>query len=399
MNSKITNGLVITYFGLSQLPPFFLLMKGSYFTQINFTATVFLNLIVSIIGLTQIKGKINFTGLSYCLLVLNLVVGINLIVHGNVLDEWVNFSYPISLMLISVVFQNLINKHKIEHLCTYLIAILCFTVLIHIAFGLQRGYLKYGFFDKSFVNTGQYASYLMLFFPTLLAFAIFEKRNLKRDLVIKIICGFTSFLILIIAFLNQARVCWIAGILVIFAYAIRTENIHKIIAKRHIIKSVPFFILLIVIAYFIKKDSTDGRILIYHLSFKMFTDNFFWGVGFNRFEAHYNLYQAAYFQKYNDTRAGWLADDIAVAYNEIIQSLAELGIGALIIWATIGKQIYTKFRVLLKKDAIIAWKDRAFVGFMIVSIMACLFTYPLSIIEITNALFINILFLTMVNEE
>jgi hypothetical protein len=59
MNNKLTNGLVITYYGLSQLPPFFLWIKGSYFTQINFMAVVFLNLIVSIIGIILIKTTIN----------------------------------------------------------------------------------------------------------------------------------------------------------------------------------------------------------------------------------------------------------------------------------------------------------------------------------------------------
>jgi O-antigen polymerase len=322
-----------------------------------------------------------------------------LLVNGFFLDEWVHFSYPISLMLVSVVLQNLVHKNEIQHLYVYLISILCITVLIHVAFGLQRGYLKYGFFDKSFVNTGQYASYLMMFFPTLLAFAVFEKSRLKRDFIIRVICGFTSSLILTIAFFNQARTCWIAGIIVIILYAILFNNLHKVVKKIHIIKWMPFFIGLLLIAYFLKKDSADGRILIYKLSFKMFTDNFFFGVGFNRFEAHYNLYQAAYFQKYNDIAAAWLADDIAVAYNEIIQSLGELGISALIIWIIIGKQIITSFRIFFKKETIVTWKNSAFIGFVIASLWACLFTYPLSIIEITNALFINILFLTIMNGE
>lgn len=399
MNSKITIGLIITYFGLSQLPPFFLLMKGVYFTQINFTGIIFLNLIASILGLCLIKTTLNFKGLSYCLLISNLIVGFNLMIHENFLNEWVHFSYPISLMFISVVFQNLIGKDKIQYLSIYILCVFCLTVLIHIIFGLQRGYLKYGFFDKCFVNTGQYASYLMMFFPTLLAFAVFEKNKSKRDFIIRIICGFASLLILGIAFLNNARTCWIASIIVILVYIGLSKNVHKGLKIKSIITFIVIAILLFGLAYFLKKDSADGRILIYKLSFKMFMDNPFLGVGFNCFEAHYNLYQADYFQKYNDSRAAWLADDISVAYNEIIQSLAELGVSAVIIWAIISKQIVRRLHILFEKNAVVAWGNAGFIGFIIVSLCACLFSYPLSIIEITNALFMNILFLTMINKE
>ena len=166
-----------------------------------------------------------------------------------------------------------------------------------------------------------------------------------------------------------------------------------------IFKFLVITILLFGIAYVFKKDSADGRILIYKLSFKMFMDNPFLGAGFNCFEAHYNLYQADYFQKYNDARAAWLADDISVAYNEIIQSLAELGVSAVIIWAIISKQIIRRLQILFEKNALVAWENAGFIGFIIVSLCACLFSYPLSIIEITNALFMNILFLTMINKE
>ncbi|WP_186756039.1 O-antigen ligase family protein [Echinicola salinicaeni] len=78
--------------------------------------------------------------------------------------------------------------------------------------------------------------------------------------------------------------------------------------------------------YLVKKDSADGRLLIWKASWKMIMENPWLGIGFDRFKAGYMEAQADYFREHPDDLAIPLADDVVYAFNEGVQLLVEQGL-------------------------------------------------------------------------
>lgn len=78
--------------------------------------------------------------------------------------------------------------------------------------------------------------------------------------------------------------------------------------------------------YHTKKDSADGRILIYKLSASMAKNAPFFGIGYGNFERDYNFYQADYLSKNPKTEGFAQAGHVKMAYNDYIQNSIEGGL-------------------------------------------------------------------------
>lgn len=78
--------------------------------------------------------------------------------------------------------------------------------------------------------------------------------------------------------------------------------------------------------YNIKKKSADGRMLIWKTTTEIIEENPFFGVGFDRFKAHYMNTQANYFLKNSETPEVWFADNTYYAFNEPLQFFTENGL-------------------------------------------------------------------------
>lgn len=100
-------------------------------------------------------------------------------------------------------------------------------------------------------------------------------------------------------------------------------------------------ILLMIGSYWIKKDSADGRILIWQCSLEMVKDAPWIGHGIGSFEAHYMDYQSDYFKQHEQSRFSMLADNVKQPFNEYLGVLLNFGvIGLLVLAAMIGIIIY-----------------------------------------------------------
>lgn len=87
----------------------------------------------------------------------------------------------------------------------------------------------------------------------------------------------------------------------------------------------------IAVLFFIKHDSSLGRLLIYKISFNLFKDNLWTGVGLGNFATHYLNYQAAYFKQGNySIKELLLADNTQHAFNDYWQFLIETGMVGLL---------------------------------------------------------------------
>ncbi len=139
-------------------------------------------------------------------------------------------------------------------------------------------------------------------------------------------------LILLVVIPSQSRAAWVAliastGLLLFFRYrqflvrlARRTKNA-LFIALGFLIVGGGLGI------YHLKKDSADGRLLVWKVSTSMIAKNPVFGIGYGRFAAEYNLYQRDYFAAGKGTeQEKFLADNNSFAFNEYLKIVAELGI-------------------------------------------------------------------------
>lgn len=143
------------------------------------------------------------------------------------------------------------------------------------------------------------------------------------------------------------------------------------------IKYKKVYIILLLISlltgvYFLKKDSADGRLLIWKCTWQMIKEHPLTGWGKGAFTAHYMDYQAAYFRTHPQSRFTLLADNVNHPFNEYLNVFLTNGFPALICVVVIGAFLYNCYR---KKPS---WKGKA-AGLSLLSIgILSLFSYPFS---------------------
>ncbi len=107
----------------------------------------------------------------------------------------------------------------------------------------------------------------------------------------------------------------------------RRLKYHKLLASLILVCcSASAFVL-----YHQKKDSANGRLLIWQVSTEMITDKPVFGHGDGSFQAKYMDYQAEYFKNNPDSEYALLADNVKHPFNEFIKVAVEFGIIGLLI--------------------------------------------------------------------
>ena len=106
--------------------------------------------------------------------------------------------------------------------------------------------------------------------------------------------------------------------------------------------SVSMIGLLIIGSYWLKKDSADGRLLIWRCGLEMVKDAPWTGHGIGSFEAKYMDYQADYFKEYgSQNRYAMLADNVKQPFNEYLGVLINFGIvGLALLLGIVGALVY-----------------------------------------------------------
>lgn len=181
----------------------------------------------------------------------------------------------------------------------------------------------------TWVNPNITAMYLALIFPFVLAGILIKINKQKKLYILLLVFVIISLLLL------KCRTA-ILGTLLATALVLewRYSICKNFIAKqsRMIIYSTFNMAILVItfiafFAYYTKKDSADGRKLIWCLSLKMIEEKPLFGYGYGNFERDYNLKQAKYFaeNEYTETEKQNAAHT-EMAYNEIIENTVEGGI-------------------------------------------------------------------------
>ena len=140
--------------------------------------------------------------------------------------------------------------------------------------------------------------------------------------------------------------------------------------------------------YFYKKDSADGRLLIWKSSWDMVTDKPFFGHGANAFQPNYMLYQAAYFEKNPNSRFGNLADNVRAPFNEYLGFLIQFGVTGILLLSVLLFFTFRKSLIIITED-----KQMAVLSLLGIGILG-LFSYPLSYAVVLIMVSLNLFLIT-----
>lgn len=234
----------------------------------------------------------------------------------------------------------------------------------------------------TFINPAPYSLFLSISFTYALSAynaGIFVSKVIRY---IMLLCCIS--ILLIIPFTSN-RASWIAIgaglIIVLYNKVIQSKFLLNVWKKVALLTCT--FIFTFIIGYYLynyKKESSEGRILVWKVSSQMIREHPILGIGFGRFQSEYNLWQAKYFKdNYNDGKAR-LAGNVKLAYNEYLEIFVETGIIGLLLFAGM---IFTIFYYSKQQEDI----SNIYLSPIYVFLLLSFVSYPFNLLP-TKTLFI-----------
>lgn len=260
----------------------------------------------------------------------------------------------------------------IKHLRNHILSILFLTIAVagvyEALFGLCVTRSSLGI-SGHFGNPAGFAAFL----AALLPFAFYFTR-LRKKLPVAFGIATTGIMLTAIA-LSLSRSGLVAALIVVIVTLWpRLIPFWRRLSRRvHYASLCTVGILFVAVGvglYLLKKDSADGRLLIWRNTAEMIADKPFLGHGSGGFQAKYMLYQADYFRTHPDSRYAPLADNVRVPFNEYLGIAAEYGIVGVLL---LGGLIASVLRENLRRAR--GYKRTAAFSLLAVGITA-LFSYP-----------------------
>jgi tetratricopeptide (TPR) repeat protein len=288
---------------------------------------------------------------------------------------WLNHSEAVTkhillalVILLYFCFKTLfhINRKTLYWLVIFFLV----TGLVESCWGLRQLYgFEYSLHSRlritgSFFNPGPYACYVAMIMPC--AFYYMLRHRSCMHVRFRLRYGFLylhwgiALLTFVGAFLvlpaSMSRTSWLAGlggcVWAGVQYLIRDRKIrtfYQTHRRRCLLMTGCLFISVVVLGgigiYNLKKDSADGRLLIWKISLQTLVHNPE-GVGIGNFSGSYGHEQAAYFESGKGTgREAYVAGNPEYGFNEYLQVGIEEGAVSLILFLCIaGYSLYTGIR-------------------------------------------------------
>jgi O-antigen ligase len=297
-----------------------------------------------------LKGGSRFS-FSFADLALGVFAGVTYLFYDRGLDpepDKVCFEGQLLLLWLALrvalsAYSGLRNFFIIMLLCTG--AVEAITGLQQL-YGMQSSHHHLFRLTGSFYNPGPYSGYLAILVPVALSLA------LKTRKVLSCFAWLVIGLILLVLPAGMSRTAWIAAILSsVWVYWIQKIGIRK--SKRWIEEHKKAAMLCAVVAilllpvasagaFLLKKDSANGRLLLWKITAKAMMEQPLGGTGLGGFPAAYARQQAAYFASGHYAEAeAFVAGTPEYAFNEFLQIGVERGIPALLLFLSFtGTALY-----------------------------------------------------------
>ena len=204
------------------------------------------------------------------------------------------------------------------------------------------------------------------------------------------------FLILFVIILTGSRASLLASFssFLIWIFELHPSKSGQI-ASKPIIRYTFFLVVLLTLitTYFIKRESADGRILIWIVSLTMIKENPLFGLGSSSFSSMYMNYQAEYFRSHPDSRFVLVADQANHPFNEFIKVAVEYGLWG--VWGLTAIIIVTLYSLRARRDSETATLGKsAFVSIILLSTVS----YPLKYISTVLICLFYLLFIFNIKE-
>ncbi|TWI88819.1 O-antigen ligase [Chitinophaga japonensis] len=204
----------------------------------------------------------------------------------------------------------------------------------------------------TFFNLGAYAAFISLCTCSSVTLVLFFEKQVL-DAVKSSPAGFVQMLaapLKIIPWLNVAlaiivlpmtynRTAWITVLLAASCMYVTKTRFRWFPFKKRVVGYLFFSLLAVVLltaAYLLKRNSADGRVLIWKATAGIIKDRPIFGIGYDQFGARYMNYQGSYMETSATENEKQLADNVYYAFNDPLQLTAELGtVGLLLIIALV----------------------------------------------------------------
>lgn len=258
-----------------------------------------------------------------------------------------------------------------------------------------------------FFNPGPFAIHLAALVSFSFPLLIFHLQKRNYFLVFVLVTFITISLYFIVS--SMSRSAWIgifaAGITTLFFFMhwrfnSREYRLYKslwIVIAVSVCLCVPVAIK----AYSLKKDSADGRLLIWNASMLMGKEHMLAGVGIDKFTANYIVYQAKVLALPENKRIGFseFAGDVRYAFNDFLQIFAEKGLVGVVVFLSILLLLIIKLGSLWRQQR--ALNHNQLIVMSIVASILCILTsgftsYPMQIIPISVLFWVMIALLVSV---
>ena len=233
------------------------------------------------------------------------------------------FNYFLSFLILYLFFKNL-NFKQIKQLFVIIILI----CLIQSIYGLLQFFnllpSLYSYPTGSFDNLAGFTACIVATLPFAIHHILHTAKNNKTFFYISLITLLFGNLIVFLSCSRTGIFALLIIYLIIFSYKMRKFLIKNIKSSLFII--FLSFILISVTLYNIKKDSTNGRILIWKTTLNMIKTNPIFGSKSGYFTANYMLNQASYFKENKNSQYILNADNVMYPFNEYLLLMLEYGI-------------------------------------------------------------------------
>lgn len=266
----------------------------------------------------------------------------------------------------------------------------------------------------SFFNPGPYAGFLSAVWPIALGMYVFKNKIIDQvqqqtqlpflKNVLKYIFEYVPLLgiisILLVIPASQSRAAWLAVLISsLVLFELKHAFFKRVIKDWTYLKKglatgllIAIFSISFLGIYHFKKGSSDGRLFIWKVTTEIIKENPVFGVGFDRFKAHYMNAQADYFAKNGETLESMVADNSYYAFNEWLQFFSENGVmGLLCLFSLVLFLIITKVKEEQKEITKILKT-----GILAIGVFAC-FSYPMQILPIKVILIVVLALLASLN--
>lgn len=196
----------------------------------------------------------------------------------------------------------------------------------------------------NFYNPGGYAGYLSLI--AIISFWLYLNRDIESKNYSRIMAALVTYLpilsmlaCIVILPALRSRSSWISvaiGLALVWITRKRKQAGPGLkFSKKQVAVTLALLFCAMYLFYQFKKNSADGRLLIYGVSMGLVKDNPVFGVGFDRFRTFFMDEQAKWFENNDHVKSddSQLAGDTFYAFNEPLQFTVENGLTGILLIA------------------------------------------------------------------